>query len=63
MDILSIVVFGMIVIILGTITLAVLSYGAFKFRESRAPRAQAVGEESLFFERVRVIPPRTPRKI
>lgn len=35
---------GMILIIIATVTLAVLSYGAFKVRERRAPRRATPGE-------------------
>ncbi|HEY0971073.1 MAG TPA: hypothetical protein VGE02_08910 [Gemmatimonadales bacterium] len=56
MTIMQMLVTGMILIIIATVTLAVLSYGAFKVRERRAPRragAPASGAP-LFFERVRL---------
>ena len=62
MNIMSIIIIGMIFIILATITLAVLSYGAFKVRERRTPRRTGAGasSEPMFFERVRVDPARGP---
>ncbi len=57
MNILMIIVLVMVVTILSTITLASVSYGAFRLRERRAPRPQG-GEErpEQFFERVRLSP-------
>ena len=53
MDIVQLVVIGMVLTILATITLAAVSYGAFKMRERKAP-VQEKHEETgtLFFERV-----------
>lgn len=58
MDIVNLVVIGMVLTILATITLAAVSYGAFKVRERRAPAAPSRTEVSgtLFFERVRFLP-------
>jgi hypothetical protein len=55
MSTVTILVLAMVVTIFATITLASVSYGAFKLRERRAPRA-ALGpaEEVHFFERVRL---------
>ena len=57
MSILQMIIIGMIMIIIATVTLAILSYGAFKVRERRAPKKKAeVTDHSapMFFERVRV---------
>ena len=58
MDIVNLVVIGMVLTILATITLAAVSYGAFKVRERRAPAPTSKAEVSgtLFFERVRFLP-------
>jgi hypothetical protein len=56
MTVLQMVIIGMIVIIIATVTLAVLSYGAFKIRERRSPREAADSGAPMFFERVRVAP-------
>ena len=46
---------GMILIIIATVTLAVLSYGAFKMRERKAPRRVGPADGApMFFERVRI---------
>lgn len=54
MDVIQLVVIGMVLTILATITLAAVSYGAFKVRERKMPakmeRPEAEG--ALFFERV-----------
>jgi Tfp pilus assembly protein PilE len=57
MDLIQIVVITMVLVILATITLAAVSYGAFKVRERRAPvRADADASSGpLFFERVRFV--------
>ena len=49
----------MILIIIATVTLAVLSYGAFKVRERRTPRRATAADAGapMFFERVRVNAP------
>ena len=64
MTIMQLVIVGMILIIIATVTLAVLSYGAFKVRErkspSRHPSAPQQGDP-MFFERVRVSKTRQPR--
>jgi hypothetical protein len=57
MTILQMIIIGMILIIIATVTLAILSYGAFKVRERRAPKkvAQTTDHAApMFFERVRV---------
>jgi hypothetical protein len=56
MTIMQMLVTGMILIIIATVTLAVLSYGAFKVRERRSPRRAAAPASSapMFFERVRL---------
>jgi hypothetical protein len=53
MDVMQLIIYGMIVVILGTVVLAVLSYGAFKLRDrgKRKPTVQAASGP-LFFERV-----------
>ncbi|HUP89508.1 MAG TPA: hypothetical protein VM100_09165 [Longimicrobiales bacterium] len=58
MTILQLVIVGMVLIIVATVTLAVLSYGAFRVRERHAPRKSvgAASDEPMFFERVRVTP-------
>ena len=64
MSILQMVIIGMIMIIIATVTLAILSYGAFKVRERRAPKKKAIApdhSEPMFFERVRVSG--TPREV
>lgn len=48
---------GMILIIIATVTLAVLSYAAFKVRERKTPRgghSSADANAPMFFERVRI---------
>ena len=49
---------GMILIIIATVTLAVLSYAAFKVRDRKSPRGGHVGPSdvgaTMFFERVRI---------
>jgi hypothetical protein len=58
MDIVQLVVIGMVLTILATVTLAAVSYGAFKMRERKKP-SRAEGSERmgpLFFERVRFLP-------
>lgn len=58
--VLRIVILVMVGVILSTITLAVLSYGAFRLRERRRPDAQLPSPGShLFFERVHVVPARS----
>ena len=57
MSILQMIIIGMIMIIIATVTLAILSYGAFKVRERRAPKKKASATDHtvpMFFERVRV---------
>ncbi len=58
MDIVQLVVIGMVLTIIATITLAAVSYGAFKVRERRTPTTTSKPEVSgtLFFERVRFLP-------
>jgi hypothetical protein len=53
MDIMQLIIYGMIIVILGTVVLAVLSYAAFKLRD-RGKRKPVVVQaaEPLFFERV-----------
>jgi hypothetical protein len=58
MTIVQMLITGMILIIIATVTLAVLSYGAFKVRDRKAPGnahggPRAVGAP-MFFERVRI---------
>jgi ABC-type transport system involved in cytochrome c biogenesis permease subunit len=57
MSILQMIIIGMIMIIIATVTLAILSYVAFKVRERRAPKRKVEGTDHMapmFFERVRV---------
>jgi hypothetical protein len=56
MTVLQIIIIGMIVIIIATVTLAVLSYGAFKIRDRKSPRREGVADAGapMFFERVRI---------
>lgn len=59
MDIIQLVVIGMVLTILATITLAAVSYGAFKVRERSGPAVKhGVPEQAgpQFFERVRFLP-------
>lgn len=58
--VIRIIVFIMVGVILSTITLAAISYGAFRMRERRRPlpKAPAGGPGPLFFERVQVVRPR-----
>ena len=58
MTVLQIIIIGMIVIIIATVTLAVLSYGAFKIRDRRSPRgsSEPIASAPMFFERVRIAP-------
>ncbi len=54
MDIMQGLIYGMIIVILGTVVLAVLSYGAFKLRDAgkRTPVSSQSSGGPLFFERV-----------
>jgi hypothetical protein len=54
MDLIQLIVVGMILTILATITLAVVSYGAFKMRQTRSPvrGGHRAEQQRLFFERV-----------
>ena len=57
MTIVQMLITGMILIIIATVTLAVLSYGAFKVRDRKAPGKQGGPREpgaAMFFERVRI---------
>lgn len=54
MSIISIAVMVVIVTIFATITLASLSYGAFKLRERRSPALSPEHSGPEFFERVRL---------
>lgn len=58
MDIVQLVVVGMVLTILATVTLAAVSYGAFKVRERKSPGHSGGPDDSgpLFLERVRFIP-------
>ncbi|MDB4948224.1 MAG: hypothetical protein JWM27_873 [Gemmatimonadetes bacterium] len=58
MELIQLVVVAMVIVILATITLAAVSYGAFKVRERRVPAAAEPDSASgpLFFERVRFAP-------
>jgi Tfp pilus assembly protein PilE len=55
MELIQLVVIAMVIVILATITLAAVSYGAFKVRERRVPEAARADREAgpYFFERVR----------
>jgi hypothetical protein len=55
MEIIQILVTVMVVTILATITLAAVSYGAFKARERRIPEPGPGGAAPSFFERVRFV--------
>ena len=61
MNIVQLLIVGMILIIIATVTLAVLSYGAFKVRERKSPRRGPAGAVEagapMFFERVRIVAP------
>ena len=63
MTVMQMVIVGMILIIIATVTLAVLSYGAFKVRERKAPTKStgAQQHDPMFFERVRVSKTQRPR--
>ena len=63
MDIIQLVVVGMVLTILATITLAAVSYGAFKVRERKSPRGMEETDQigPLFLERVRFIPEESRR--
>jgi hypothetical protein len=54
MNLIQLIVVGMILTILATVTLAVVSYGAFKMRQQRSPvrGGHRVEQQRLFFERV-----------
>jgi heme/copper-type cytochrome/quinol oxidase subunit 2 len=54
---------GMILIIIATVTLAVLSYGAFKIRDRKTPKraGPAAAGAPMFFERVRIANPSVRR--
>lgn len=56
MDIISIAMTGIIITILATVTLAAVSYGAFKLRERHHPAGTDAEEAAgpLFFERIRL---------
>jgi hypothetical protein len=58
MTIVQMLITGMILIIIATVTLAVLSYGAFKVRERKSPGRKGTGAGEagapMFFERVRI---------
>lgn len=59
MDVIQIVVVGMVLTILATVTLAAVSYGAFKVRERKSPKGHGKGsgmEGPLFLERVHFHP-------
>jgi hypothetical protein len=58
MTIVQMLITGMILIIIATVTLAVLSYGAFKVRDRKQPGSSGVRDASapMFFERVRIAP-------
>jgi Tfp pilus assembly protein PilE len=58
MELIQLVVVAMVIVILATITLAAVSYGAFKVRERRVPAAAEADAATgpLFFERVRFAP-------
>lgn len=59
MNVLQMLITGMLIIIIATVTLAVLSYGAFKMRERRAPQNVDAQDAAapMFFERVRIARP------
>ena len=56
MTIVQMLITGMILIIIATVTLAVLSYGAFKVRDRKAPGQKSARDAGapMFFERVRI---------
>ena len=55
MNLIQLIVIGMILTILATVTLAIVSYAAFKMRQTRSPvRSQGLEDGPLFFERVRL---------
>lgn len=57
MDIVQLVVVGMVLTILATVTLAAVSYGAFKVRDRKSPGAKGPEDTGpLFLERVRFYP-------
>ena len=58
MDIIQLVVVGMVLTIMATITLAAVSYGAFKVRERKVPGSSAAPDVvgPLFLDRVRFHP-------
>lgn len=58
MDIVQLVVVGMVLTILATVTLAAVSYGAFKVRERKSSGGQEGPDRSgpLFLERVHFHP-------
>lgn len=59
MDIVQLVVVGMVLTILATVTLAAVSYGAFKVRERKSPGGHGDGPDRsgpLFLERVHFHP-------
>lgn len=58
MDIVQLVVVGMVLTILATVTLAAVSYGAFKVRERKSPagKEKDSSEGPLFLERVHFHP-------
>lgn len=61
MSVLQVIVMVMVVTILATITLAAISYGAFKARERRLPAPGSAEEPGpLYFERVRFLPVERP---
>ena len=64
MDIVQLVVVGMVLTILATVTLAAVSYGAFKVRERKSPKGDAAAELSgpMFLERVRFHPGDGPKE-
>jgi hypothetical protein len=56
-DIVQWLITGMILIIIATVTLAVLSYAAFKVRDRKTPRGSHSPDDAgapMFFERVRI---------
>jgi hypothetical protein len=56
MTMVQMLITGMILIIIATVTLAVLSYGAFKVRERKSPGRHGTRDAGgpMFFERVRI---------